>query len=154
MKYKWIDYNAETMGYVETWIDDLAVRMTGLDDGWRDFYEYWFNYEHNELGENFWCKVICEYENPFAIIALGMSDGNLVIMELVVRPDMRNKGKGASLLKELIENSKIILNTEVGKAEAIIYPSNIASQKSFEKAGFVFDSNEDGDAITYVYNKS
>ncbi len=154
MKYKWIDYNAETMGYVETWIDDLAVRMTGLDDGWQDFYEYWFNYEHNELGENFWCKVICEDENPFAIIALGMSDGNLVIMELVVRPDMRNKGKGASLLKELIENSKIILNTEVGKAEAIIYPSNIASQKSFEKAGFVFESNEDGDAITYVYNKS
>ena len=154
MNYAWYDYNPNTMSFVENWLDKSAVDSTGLDEGFRAFYEYWANEDGFVLGENFWCKVICEYENPFAIIALGMSDGNLVIMELVVRPDMRNKGKGASLLKELIENSKIILNTEVGKAEAIIYPSNIASQKSFEKAGFVFESNEDGDAITYVYNKS
>ena len=154
MNYVWNDYNPDTMSFIENWLDESAVNSTGLDEGFRAFYEYWANEDGFVLGENFWCKVICEYENPFAIIALGMSDGNLVIMELVVRPDMRNKGKGASLLKELIENSKIILNTEVGKAEAIIYPSNIASQKSFEKAGFVFESNEVGDAITYVYNKS
>ena len=33
MEYIWRDYDPETMGYVESWLDEAAVRSTGLDDG-------------------------------------------------------------------------------------------------------------------------
>lgn len=152
MQYKWKDYIPETMDFVECWLDALAVHFTGLDDGWQDFYEYWLNEEHSILGKNYWCKVVYENETPFAVVALGINDGTLIIMELVVKPDMRNKGMGTLLLKELMENGKAILNEDIQKAEAVIYPSNVASQKVFEKSGFIYGSNEDGDAITYIYN--
>ena len=31
MNFVWRDYNPETMGYVENWLDEHAVRMTGMD---------------------------------------------------------------------------------------------------------------------------
>ena len=47
---------------------------------------------------------------------------------------------------------EILTCLERSKAEAIIFPSNIASQKAFEKAGFKYHhTQEDGDAMTYVY---
>ena len=41
MEYIWRDYDPETMGFVESWLDEAAVKATGLEDGFRDFYEYW-----------------------------------------------------------------------------------------------------------------
>ncbi len=32
MKYVWRDYNPETMGYIEKWLDETAVKMTGMDE--------------------------------------------------------------------------------------------------------------------------
>lgn len=152
MNYAWEDYNPGTMGYVEKWLDKKAIRMTGMDDGWCDFYEYWANEEGFVLGENYWCKVVFEDDKPFAIIAIGLHDGNITIMETLVAPKMRGKGKGSKMLKELLENSKSIIGIDIHKAEAVIYPSNKASQKAFENAGFKHEStHEDGDVMNYVY---
>ena len=41
MLFTWIDYTPRTMGYVENWLDEHAVRMTGMDDGFRQEYEYY-----------------------------------------------------------------------------------------------------------------
>lgn len=60
MNFVWRDYNPETMGYIETGLDEYAVRMTGMDDGFRDFYEYWANEGGCVVGEDFWCKVVLE----------------------------------------------------------------------------------------------
>ena len=32
MNYAWKDYDPETMGYVEKWLDRKAVKLTGMDD--------------------------------------------------------------------------------------------------------------------------
>lgn len=83
MKYIWQDYTPETMEYIEEWLDADAVRMTGLDDGWRDFYEYWKNDAGCTLGSNFWCKTISDSKQPFAIIAFGLLEDAVTIMELL-----------------------------------------------------------------------
>ena len=37
-------------------------------------------------------------------------------------------------------------------ADAVIFPSNKASQKAFEKAGFKYETiHPDGDAMYYIY---
>jgi hypothetical protein len=41
MDFVWRDYNHDTMKYVENWLDEHAVRMTGMDDGFRQEYEYY-----------------------------------------------------------------------------------------------------------------
>lgn len=153
MKFIWKDYKQPVMSFVEEWLDAEAIKATGLDDGWQDFYEYWLNEEYNILGKNYWCKVVFEETVPFAVIALGFFENRLIIMELVINPEMRSKGKGTALMKELLNNGKEIIGTQIANAEAVIYPSNIASKKAFEKAGFVFDgAHEDGDALYYRYS--
>ena len=151
MLFKWTDYN-NSMTFVEDWLDKEAVRVTGLDDEFRDFYEYWAN--ENIPGTNYWCKVISENGTPFAVITIGKDKENFIFMEFVIAPDMRNQGKGTLILKELLKESKIILGQEIESAEAVIFPSNPASQKAFEKAGFVFShADEDGDAFYYIFGK-
>ena len=73
-------------------------------------------------------------------------------MEIVVKPEERGKGKGTSILNELMKNGELIIGRTIDFAEAVIYPSNTASEKAFKKAGFVIDYiHEDGDAINYKY---
>ena len=152
MTFVWRDYSPETMNYIEDWLDESAVKSTGLDEGFRAFYEYWASEGGLVVGENYWCKVVFEDDKPFAIIALSLYEGNITIMETLVAPKMRGKGKGTKVLKELLENGKDIIGFNIQKAEAIIFPSNEASQKAFSKAGFKYKStHEDGDAMTYVY---
>ena len=155
MNFKWVDYNPDTMKYVEKWLDKKAVKMTGMDEGFRDFYEYWAKEDGFVVGENYWCKVVFENEKPFAIIALSLYEGNVGIMEIFVAPKTRGKGKGSKMIKELLNNGKSIIGFDIHKADAVIYTSNIASQKAFSKAGFKHEStHEDGDAMNYVYEKT
>ena len=152
MNFDWRDYNPETMGYVENWLDEYAVRMTGMDEGFRQEYEYWSNEDCNVVGGNYWCKVVFEDGVPFAVIEFGMHESVVAIMETLVVPEKRGQGMGSKAIKELLYNAKTIIGIDIEKAEAIIYPSNIALQKAFEKAGFKYHStHEDGDAMTYVY---
>lgn len=46
-----------------------------------------------------------------------------------------------------------MVEKSIVKANAVIYPNNIASQKAFEKAGFTFVSaHPDEDAWNYEYS--
>ncbi len=154
MYFCWADYDPTEMEFIEKWLDKKAVRFTGIDDGWQDFYEYWKNEKGTIINQNFWCKVVSENNKPFGIIAIGCQEDLFVIMEMLIAPKMRSKGKGTLLIKELLENSEQILGKEIQQSEALIYPSNKASQKCFEKAGFVLERiHEDGDAIDYIFNK-
>ena len=154
MNYIWRDYNPNTMGSIEAWLDEGAVKNTGLDDGFRDFYEYWANEDGFVVGENFWCKVAFENGEPFAVIAFCRHEQKTNIMEVVIVPEKRSQGKGSKLLKEFLENAEIT-GCAIHKSEAVIYPDNIASQKAFENAGFKYSHNhedQDGESMLYVYN--
>lgn len=151
MNFNWMDYDT-SMNFVETWLDAEAIKATGLDDGFRDFFEYWRN--ENNLNKDYWCKVIAENNNPFAVITIGKDEEKFIFMEFVISPDMRNQGKGTMILRELLKESKTILSQEIRYAEAVIYPSNHASKKAFEKSGFIFSyAHEDGDSLYYTYHK-
>ncbi len=153
MRFIWRDYDPETMGYIESWLDADTVRYTGLDDGFRDFYEYWAKEDGYVVGENFWSKVFFEKDTPFAVIAFGLYEGKVTIMEIVVAPEKRGQGYGAKLLKELLEHDEI-MGFSIPKSEAVIFPENKASQSAFEKAGFYCHHiYEDGSAMLYTYEK-
>ena len=153
MRFIWRDYDPETMDYIESWLDADAVRYTGLDDGFREFYEYWAKEDGYRVGKNFWSKVVFEKDTPFAVIAFGLYEGKVTIMEIVVAPEKRGQGYGAILLKELLERDEII-GFFISKAEAVIFPENKASQSAFEKAGFYCHHiYEDGSAMLYIYEK-
>lgn len=153
MYFVWYDYNPNTMNFIENWLDESAVESTGLDEGFRAFYEYWANEDGFVVGENFWCKVVFENDKPFAVIAFCQHEYKTIIMEVLIAPDKRGQGKGTALIKELLNNEEIIGFT-IQKCEAVIYPSNIASQKAFEKAGFQYRNNhKDENGDTKLYEK-
>ena len=108
MYFVWYDYNPNTMNFIENWLDESAVESTGLDDGFRAFYEYWANEDGFVVGENFWCKVVFENDKPFAVIAFCQHEYKTIIMEVLIAPDKRGQGKGTALIKELLKNKKII----------------------------------------------
>ena len=141
------------MSFVENWLDESAVNSTGLDEGFRAFYEYWSKEDGFILGENFWCKVTFENDKPFAVIAFCQHEHKIIIMEVLVAPEKRGQGKGSTLLKELLK-SKEIVGFEIQHSEAVIYPNNVASQKAFENAGFIYHNShkdENGASMHYIY---
>ena len=153
MECVWHDYNPKTMWYIESWLDENAIQATGLDEGFHSFYEYWANEDGFTVGENFWCKVVFENDEPFAVIAFCLHEHKINIMEVLISPEKRGQGKGSKLLKELL-NSTEIIGFKIQKSEAVIYQSNIASQKAFENAGFKYLRNHkdrNGDSMNYVY---
>ena len=152
MRFDWKDYAADTMPIVEDWLDDYAVRMTGMDDGWKSFHEYWITEGGMTPGKDYWCKVVYDQAAPFAVIVFSLYEGNYHVMELLVKPEKRGKGFGTALLRELLSNGEMIIGHRIERATAVIFPNNPASQKAFEKAGFVFDhANDDDDACYYCY---
>ena len=151
--YVWRDYDPKAMQYIEDWLDESAVKSTGMDEGFCAFYEYWANEDGFIVGENFWCKVVFENDRPFAAIAFCRHENKIIIMEVLIEPEKRGQGKGSKLLKELLD-CKEVIGFSIQKCEAVIYPDNIASQKAFENAGFrhQYDyKDENGDSMNYIY---
>lgn len=153
MRFIWKDYDSRSMPFIEDWLDVYAVRMTGMDDGWKSFHEYWITEGGMTPGKDYWCKVVYDQAAPFAVIAFSLYEGNYHVMELLVKPKKRGKGFGTALLRDLLLYGEMIIGHRIEKATAVIFPNNPASQKAFEKAGFVFDhANDDGDAWYYCYH--
>lgn len=152
MNFVWRDYNPETMGFIENWLDESAIRSTGLDEGFRNFYEYWANEDGFSVGENFWCKVVSQNDDPFAVVAFCQHENKMIIMEIVVAPEKRGHGLGTKLLKELLGSEEIV-GFAIHKSEAVIFPDNLASRNAFVNAGFQHHhTHEDGTAMYFVYN--
>ncbi len=153
LDFVWRDYDPMTMGYVENWLDESAVKSTGLDEGFRAFYEYWSAEDGFIVGETFWFKVVFENDKPTAAIAFCQHEQKIIIMEIVVAPELRGQGIGTRLLRELLKSEEII-GFAIYKSEAVIFPTNTASQKAFENAGFQYHHTyEDGSAILYGYER-
>ena len=151
MNFVWSDYHPGTMGFVETWLDEDAVKSTGLDEGFGSFYDYWSKKEGFTVGENFWCKVVSQNDKPFAVVAFCRHECKILIMELLIQPEKRGQGNGTKLLAEFLQSEEF-RGCAIEKWEAVIFPDNIASRKAFEKTGFRYHhSHEDGNALYYVH---
>ena len=152
--YKWMDYSEEYALLVKSWLDDEAVKNTGLDQGWDEYYEYCEKDLSPLVNGEVYVKIVCEDNDPFGVFCLCNVDGTYSISEVFISPEKRGRGYGSKALRDMLLHSKEILRVEVTSAKTVIFPDNTASKKAFEKAGFVFDSiHPDGDAWYYVYRK-
>ena len=153
LKYGWADYSKDHREVVESFLDDEAIKSTGCDDGFEAFYTYWMSEADTRLNKNFWFKVVSINQNPIAVIAVAKSPQNeFTVSEFIIAPSERKKGHGKAILNELLANSNTILGERIDLARAVIFPSNIASQKAFAGAGFDFiGAHPDGDALYFEY---
>ena len=152
--YKCMDYSEEYALLVKSWLDDEAVKNTGLDQGWDAYYEYCEKDLSPLVNGEVYVKIACEDNDPFGVFCLCNVDGTYSISEVFISPEKRGRGYGSEALRDMLLHSKEILGVEVTSAKTVIFPDNTASKKAFEKAGFVFDSiHPDGDAWYYVYRK-
>ena len=136
---------------MDSWLDENAVAMTGLDMSWDD---YWHAVQADAVnfpGCKDFCKLVSENGVPIAVICYGCYEGIATISELLVSPACRGKGVGTRILRELIANCDAWLGERPKRITAVVFPENLASQRAFLKAGFVLDhSNEDPAALHYV----
>ena len=148
MIFKWIDYTYKDDVLIDSWLDEEAVRLTGLEDGWRAFYDYWAN----ELKDGYWCKVVYFDDTPIAIIFFDYNPeiDSYHISEFVVRPEYRGKGYGTKILNELLDCSEDIFGHKIEHSNAVIFRDNVASRKAFMNAGFILvGTDEDGNTEYY-----
>ena len=153
MNFIWKDYCELYQEKVELLFDDDAIRFTGCDEGFKAFFDYWWE----ELGaESFFCKVIFHNECLMGVVALAKSDDEVfTIQEIAISSEYRGRGYGTLLLKELLTSSSRIIGQDIHIAEAVIFPQNIASQRAFSKAGFNYSrTHPDGDALYYQYTST
>ncbi len=152
MIYRYMDYTPEMETVIDSWLDDDGAYFTGFEDGFASFYDYWTHEPDTVLSENYWVKIICEKDCPVGVVVLSFAEDVFCFAELLIDPAKRGQGIGTAVIHELIENGKDILGCTINRAEACIYPSNVPSQKAFEKAGFRFDhTHPDGDIWYYTY---
>lgn len=152
MFFEWIDYTADAADLVDGWLDDSAVAMTGIDQGWD---RYWKEVQADSVnypGCRDFCKLVSLDGIPIAAVVFGCYRGDAVISEIVVDPSQRSKGYGWQIIRELVTHTDVWFGEKVDKFNAVIFPSNLPSQKAFIQAGFVFDhAHGDGDAWNYVF---
>lgn len=153
MKFNWVNYSIEYKAIVDSWFDDYTRRFTAIDDSFEDYVQYWESNSDSNKGEYFLSKVITDKNGiPFGVIAIALCGDVFTISEYVIDPQKRNKGYGSSALKELLLESQRIVGKKITIANAVIFPSNVASQKAFKKAGFKYETiHPDGDAINFTY---
>ena len=140
--FNWQDYTHEYVALVDSWLDADAVRMTGMDEGFDSFCQYWKKESKPERGEYFWSKLVSENVRPIAVIAYGYYNGTVTIMEIVVDPAVRSQGKGTAVLREFLKNAAVWIAQPINIFHAVIFQGNTASQIAFYKAGFVRDDKD------------
>lgn len=132
---------------MESWLDKEAKRLTGIDDGWENYYRYFKNDLASKRNGNVYILLICKNGVPFAVICFALTDGHYVISEFFTAPEMRGRGCGVQSALRALQNAGEIIGRDIPAAQAVIFPNNIALQIAFEKAGGRFDSAyPDGDA--------
>ncbi len=152
MKYNWKDYNAVYSEIINSWLDSEAISMTELDEDFDSYVNAVTEDSANFPNTEF--KVIFQGDSPIAVAVYGIYNEVVTVMEIVVAPNERGKGKGSEIIRELLQICNESFDETVKQFRVVIFPNNIASQKAFEKAGFRFESaHEDGDAWYYVFDE-
>ncbi len=143
MNFEWSEYDPSMSSLVDSWLDEEALRATRLDDDFDDFYQYWKKETDPARGEYFWCQLVSEEQRPFAAVAFSWFQQTVTVMEIVVDPALRGQGKGALVIKELVDSAEKWIGQPIDAFEAVIFPDNTASQVAFYKMGFVQDVTEE-----------
>lgn len=150
MYFEWVDYCFEDAVLVNSWLDPQTAAMTGLDQGWDEYWQAVLADAKNFPGCRDFCKIVRKNSLSIAVVAFGCYQGTAVISEIIVAPDLRSKGYGSEIIQELLTCSDILLGECNNKFTAVIFPDNLPSKKAFAKAGFV-PGHVTADSETWVY---
>lgn len=150
MIFEWIDYIAEYAALIDSWLDDTAIEMTAIDEGWDSYWNAVLIDALNYPGCVDYCKMVFTDGKPIAVVAFGYYRGDVTISEIIISPEMRSKGYGTEILKELVCLSRIWFPEPISRYRAIVFAQNIASQKAFHNAGFQKQMLPDGVTFEYV----
>lgn len=151
MHLQWVDYRTEDGAVVDSWLDETAVTMTGLDMLWNDYWQAVLSDGKHYPGCRDVCKIIREQDQPIAVVCFGWYAGVTTVSEILVAPQRRSQGVGERILRELIALADGWTGEKTEKFQAVIFEKNTPSQRAFEKAGFVFAYAHEG-SLRYEYN--
>ena len=150
MIFEWIDYTAEYGTLIDSWLDASAIEMTAIDEGWDSYWNAALLDALHYPGCVDYCKMVFTDGKPIAVVAFGYYRGDVTISEIIISPEMRSKGYGSKILKELILLSRIWFPDPISRFSAIVFAQNIASQTAFHNAGFQKQMLPDGVTFEYV----
>ena len=151
MHLEWTDYRREDGKVVDSWLDEAAVAMTGLDQGWDAYWQAVRSDGKHYPGCRDVCKIIREQGQPIAAVCFGWYGGVTTVSEVLVAPQRRGQGVGELILRELIALADGWTGEKTEKFQAVIFAKNAPSQRAFEKAGFAFAYEHEG-SLNYEYN--
>ena len=149
--FRWLDYEDQYAQLLDSWLDEEAVSMTGLDDGWADYWQAVKEDAVNFPGCEDFCKVIFAGNLSCAVICFGTFQNTLTISEIVVNPKLRGHRIATRLLSDLVEMAQKHVFGDLNRLSAVIYPQNMISQRAFQNAGFRPEGKTD-DGVDLIYS--
>ncbi len=151
MMFEWNDYKIEDAAEIDSWLDEEAVRFTTMDEGWDADVAYW---KENTADGMIWCKTISSGGVLTGVVYIiewnEKNQRGFTIGEVLLRPDARGKRLGTAMIKELLDHSHEIIGKRMDSVDAVVFASNIASLRMFEKAGFTIKTREDDATVLDV----
>lgn len=152
MLFDWVDYIPEDAALIDGWLDDTAVAMTGIDEGWDKYWNDVTADSVNYPGCRDYCKVVKIDGIPIAAVVFGAYRGSAVISEIVVDPARRAEGYGTQVIRELVTNAEAWFDEKIDHFHAVVFSSNVPSQNAFRNAGFVLTNAQDASVFRYIYH--
>lgn len=149
MIFNWIDYIPEYSALIDSWLDPYAEKMTGIDEGWDSYWNAVLLDAVNFPGCVDCCKLVLKAGQPIAVVAFGYYQNDVTISEIIVAPEMRSKGYGSDIIKELIQLSRNWIPDPISRFSAIVFAQNVSSQKAFQNVGF--QKKILPDSVTFEY---
>lgn len=134
------------------WANDILTRESSFNSHSISFEEHsqWFN---NKLKEKAKYYILEVTNNPAAIVRFDIDDAKIIV-GITVAPIYRGKGLAPVFLRTACK--RFTEETGLDVIYAYIKKTNIASKKSFTKAGFLFNkvvSNHNVEAEEYIYER-
>jgi len=128
--------------------NDEQVRVNSFNTEkikWEN-HQNWFKNKLND--KNFVFYLVKTFDNNLiAQVRFDISSDEADI-SISIAPDFRGKGYGSKILKKA--SNKIIKDSKIKKINAFVKTKNIASQKVFEKAGYIL-KEENSEKLRYEY---
>lgn len=134
--------------------NDPAVRESSFNSSVIDLetHSSWF---HKKLSDENYLILIAESQNEIAgQVKFDFSSGISAVVGISISETFRGKGLGREILLNAINFLKK-QNTQINQILALVKEENLASQKMFEKSGFVLEERllvQNQKAIRYVFN--
>lgn len=127
--------NKDDIGILYQWANEKAVRKNSFHSEPITFQNHVKWFDHMMSDSSILQYIMMEDEVPVGQIRLSIN-GDEAEIGYSIAPEYRGKGYGKillDLLKEEVKKNRTDIKTFVAKVK----PDNIASQKVFEKEGFI-----------------